>query len=385
MRKIKKIVGREILDSRGNPTVEVDVILDNGILGRAEVPSGASTGEHEALELRDGNKKRFNGKGVLKAVGNVNNAIAKKIRGLEADFRKIDKVLIELDGTKNKSHLGANAILGVSLATAKAAAISYQMPLYRYLGGEKARLLPVPLMNVLNGGMHADNNLDIQEFMIVPFGFRTFRRALQAASEVFHTLKSILKSKKLSTSVGDEGGFAPCLKNNEEALKLMVRAITKAGYSPTKEVCLAIDPASNSFSVNGSYMLEGRKVSSSYMVDFYKRLVRKYPIFSVEDGLSEDDWGGWQEMTRRIDKIQLIGDDIFVTNIERIKKGVEKNVANSVLIKLNQIGTLTETLAAIAFAFKNNYTAVISHRSGDRKSTRLNSSHTDISRMPSSA
>lgn len=371
MHKIKKVIGREILDSRGNPTVEVDVILDNGILGRAEVPSGASTGEHEALEMRDGNKKRFLGKGVLKAVRNVNTIIAKKIKGLEGNFRKIDKILIDLDGTKNKSHLGANAILGVSLATAKATALSYRLPLYRYLGKKKARILPVPLMNILNGGMHADNNLDIQEFMIVPFGFNSFRRALQAASEIFHTLKSILKSKKLSTSVGDEGGFAPYLTRNEEALELMIQAIRTAGYSPEKEVCLTFDSAANSFFKNGHYVFEGKKVDAEYMIDFYKRLKAKYPIFAIEDGLAEDDWSGWQKMTRILNKTQLIGDDIFVTNVERIKKGVAEHVANSVLIKLNQIGTLTETLAAIAFAFKNGYTAVISHRSGETEDTTI--------------
>jgi len=365
MRKIKKVYAREILDSRGNPTVEVDVMLNNGIMGRFAVPSGASTGEHEALELRDGDKKRFNGKGVLKAVRNVNTVIAKTVKGKEADFRKIDKELIDLDGTENKSRLGANAILGVSIATAKAAALSYNIPLYKYLN-RSARLLPVPQMNVLNGGMHADNNLDIQEFMIVPFGFRNFRRALQAASEVFHTLKGILKSKKLSTSVGDEGGFAPNLKKNEEAVELIIKAIKKAGYSPEKEVCIAIDPAANSFFKKGKYSLDGTMVSSDYMVSFYRKLIKKYPIFSIEDGLAEDDWEGWVKLTKHLGKkIQLVGDDIFVTNTKRIQKGIAEGVANSVLIKVNQIGTLTEALDAIKLAFKNGYTAVISHRSGE--------------------
>ena len=365
MYKIKKIHAREILDSRGNPTVETEVTLDNGIMGRFAVPSGASTGEHEALELRDGDKSRFGGKGVLKAVQNVNTIIAKKIKGEEADFRKIDKILIGLDGTENKSRLGANAILGVSIATAKAVALSYNLPLYKYLN-KKAYLLPVPQMNILNGGMHADNNLDIQEFMIVPFGFDNLRRALQAASEVFHTLKGILKSKKLSTSVGDEGGFAPYLKKNEEAIELIVKAIKKAGYSPLKEVCIALDPAANSFFKKSKYVLDSKTVNSDYMISFYKRLIRKYPIFSIEDGLAEDDWPGWVKLTKSLgDKIQLVGDDIFVTNTKRIEKGIAEGVANSVLIKVNQIGTLTETLDAIELAFKNGYTAVISHRSGE--------------------
>ena len=371
MRKIKKVYAREILDSRGDPTVEAEVTLDNGIMGRFAVPSGASTGEHEALELRDGDKKRFNGKGVLKAVRNVNTIIAKKIKGKEADFRKIDKMLITLDGTENKSRLGANAILGVSIATAKAAALSYRIPLYKYLN-KNARLLPVPHMNVLNGGMHADNNLDIQEFMIVPFGFRSFRRALQAASEVFHTLKGILKSKKLSTSVGDEGGFAPYLKKNEEAVELIVKAIRKAGYSTTKDICIALDPAANSFFRKSKYSLDGRLVSSDYMVSFYGRLIKKYPIFSIEDGLAEDDWPGWVKLTKHLgNKIQLVGDDIFVTNTKRIKKGIAEGVANSVLIKVNQIGTLTEALGAVGLAFNNGYTAVISHRSGETEDTTI--------------
>jgi len=371
MSKIKKVFAREILDSRGNPTVEVDVVLENGILGRAAVPSGASTGEHEALELRDKDKKRFKGKGVLKAVNNVNKIIAKRIEGLEVDFRKIDKILIELDGTKNKSFLGANAILGVSLATAKSAANLKGLPFYRYLGKRGANLLPVPLMNILNGGMHADNNLDIQEFMIVPFGFKTFRRALQAASEVFHTLKSILKSKRLSTSVGDEGGFAPNLEKNEEAIKFIIQAIEKAGYSATKEVCLAIDAAASSFFKNDRYIFEGKSRIADYMVQFYSRLVAKYPVFSIEDGLAEDDWRGWKRLTDKLGSIQLVGDDFFVTNTTRLKEGIEQGIANSILIKVNQIGTLSETLKAIELAFKNNYTAVISHRSGETEDTTI--------------
>ncbi len=365
MVRIKKVFAREILDSRGNPTVEVDVILSNNVLGRAAVPSGASTGEHEALELRDGDKKRFKGKGVLKAVKNVNTIIAKHIENKEADFIKIDKALLELDGTENKSHLGANAILGVSLAIAKAQANTYRVPLYKYLN-RRANILPVPMMNVLNGGLHADNNLDIQEFMIVPFGFKTFRRAIQASAEVFHTLKAILKAKKLSTSVGDEGGFAPSLKKNEEAIRLIIQAIEKSNYSPTKEICIALDPAASSFFKKNKYYLEGRRVDSSYMVEFYARLVKKYPIFSIEDGLAEDDWEGWAYFTKRLGKkIQLVGDDIFVTNTKRLQRGIKEKVANSILIKVNQIGTLSETLQTIRFAFNNGYTAVISHRSGE--------------------
>ncbi len=371
MAKIKKVQAREILDSRGNPTVEVDVILTSGTASRAAVPSGASTGEHEALELRDKDKKRFGGKGVLKAVNNVNSIISKAVVGRDPDFRKIDRLMIELDGTPNKSRLGANAILGVSLAVAKAAAKEKGLSLYRYLGGAGANLLPVPLMNVLNGGLHADNDVDIQEFMIVPFGFPTFRRALQAASEVFHTLKGILKSKKLSTSVGDEGGFAPNLKNNEEAIKLILSAIKKAGYSSEKNVCLALDPAASSFFKNGRYQFEGKKVTSAYMIDFYSRIVKKYPIFSLEDGLAEDDWEGWVSLTKKLGRIQLVGDDIFVTNTSRIEMGIERGVANSVLIKVNQIGTLSETLAAIELAYKNRYTAVISHRSGETEDTTI--------------
>jgi enolase len=372
MAKIKKVQAREILDSRGNPTVEVDVILTNGAFGRAAVPSGASTGEHEALELRDKDKNRFLGRGVLKAVDNVTKTIFPKIKGEEANFRKIDKILIELDGTANKSKLGANAILGVSLAVAKADADSKKVPLYKYLGKTKANLLPVPLMNILNGGLHADNNLDIQEFMIAPIGFDTFRRAIQAAAEVFHNLKSILKDKKLATSVGDEGGFAPNLKSDEEALELIVQAIERAGYQPAKEVALALDPAASSFFEGGSYLFEDTEVNAQHMVDFYSRIVEKFPIISLEDGLAENDWGGWRMLTSKLGKkIQIVGDDLFVTNVRRLQKGIDEKVANSILIKVNQIGTLSETLQTIELAFKHNYTAVISHRSGETEDTTI--------------
>jgi enolase len=372
MAKIKQVLAREVIDSRGNPTVEADVILSNGIMGRAIVPSGASTGEHEAIELRDKDKNRFLGKGVKKAVSNVNNAIAKKVRGLEPNFNKIDKILLDLDGTKNKSRLGANAILAVSLAVAKSAAKDKKVSLYRYLGSSKAKILPAPMMNILNGGLHADNNLDIQEFMIMPLGFPTFSKALQAACEVFHTLKKILKSKGLSTAVGDEGGFAPNLNRNEQALELVIKAIVQAGYKPGKEISLALDPASSSFYKSGKYKFEKKSVESSFMIDFYSRMVKKYPIVSIEDGLAEDDWSGWKSLTQKLgQKIQIVGDDIFVTNTERLKTGIEKGVANSILIKVNQIGSLTETLAAIEMAFKHNYTAVISHRSGETEDTTI--------------
>ncbi len=365
MSKIKDVKAREILDSRGNPTVEVDVFLSSGVMARAAVPSGASTGEHEALELRDGDKKRYLGKGVLKAVGNINGKIKKAIVGKDADFRKIDKLLIDLDSTPNKSRLGANAILGVSLAVAKAKAKENKVSFFRYLGGDKARLLPVPFMNVLNGGLHADNNLDIQEFMVVPLGFSTFKRALQAASETFHHLKAILKSKKHSTAVGDEGGFAPNLKKNEEALELIVLAIKKAGYKAGKEIALALDPAASSFFKNG-YIFEGKKRDYNYLISFYERIIKKYPIVSIEDGLAEDDWEGWQKLTKVLGKkIQLIGDDIFVTNSQRLTRGIKEGIANSVLIKVNQVGSLSETLETIDLAYKNNYRAMISHRSGE--------------------
>lgn len=380
MSKIKLVRAREILDSRGNPTIEVDVILTDGALGRAAVPSGASTGEFEALELRDKGKKRFLGKGVLGAVNNVNKVIFPKIKGMSADFKKIDKFLIKLDGTANKAKLGANTILGVSLAVAKATAASKGVPLYRYLGGAKANLLPLPLMNIVNGGVHADNNLDIQEFMIAPLGFNTFSKALAAATEVFHSLKSILKKKKLSTSVGDEGGFAPNLKKNEEALELIIQAIKKAGYKPGREIALALDSAASSFYKNGCYLFEGKKVDSNYMIDFYAKIIKKYPIISLEDGLYEDDWEGWAELTKRLGKkIQLVGDDLFVTNTKRLKQGIKAKTANSILIKVNQIGTLSETLAAIDMAYKAKYTAVISHRSGETEDTTI--SHLAVGKL----
>ncbi|MDD5195516.1 MAG: phosphopyruvate hydratase [Candidatus Omnitrophica bacterium] len=372
MAKIKNIHAREILDSRGNPTVEVDVVLSGGILGRAAVPSGASTGEHEALELRDKDPKRYMGKGVSKAVENVNNVISVKIKGQEPNFKKIDKIMLKLDGTPNKSKLGANAILGVSLAVARAAANAKKVPLYRYLGGAKARVLPVPLMNILNGGMHADNNLNIQEFMIAPIGFDSFTRALRAACETFHSLKSILKERKLSTSVGDEGGFAPNLNKNEEALELIIKAIEKAGYKPGKEIALAIDTASSSFFKEGAYLFENQKVDSAYLINFYQQLVNKYPIVSIEDGLAEDDWQGWKALTSALgSKVQIVGDDLFVTNTERLSRGIKEKAANSILIKVNQIGSLSQTLEAIELAFKNNFTAVISHRSGETEDTTI--------------
>lgn len=372
MVKIKKVVAREILDSRGNPTVEVDIVLDNGILGRAAVPSGASTGDNEALELRDGDKKRYLGKGVLKAVNNVNTLIASKIKGLSPDFEKIDKLLIKLDGTENKGNLGANAMLGVSMACAKAASLAKSEPLYKFLGGEKAKILPIPLMNILNGGMHADNNLDIQEFMIMPVGAPTFREALRYATEVFHNLKALLKSKKLSTSVGDEGGFAPNLTSNQEALDLIVSAIEKAGYRPGRDVYLALDCAASSFYKDGHYTFDGSLKGSADLIRIYENWLNKYPILSIEDGLSEHDWDGWKNMTKSLGrKLQLVGDDIFVTNPKIFKKGIAEGIGNAILIKVNQIGSLSETLEAINMARKNKYKAVISHRSGETEDTTI--------------
>lgn len=372
MVKIKKVLAREILDSRGNPTIEVDCLLTNGILGRAAVPSGASTGDNEALELRDNDKTRYLGKGVLKAVSNVNNIINNAIKGQVSDFAKIDKLLIKLDGTEFKSKLGANAILGVSMAVAKAAALAKKQPLYKFLGGEKAKILPIPLMNILNGGMHADNNLDIQEFMIMPAGAPTFSDALRMATEVFHNLKSILKSKKLSTSVGDEGGFAPSLNSNEEALSLIIEAIKKAGYIPGKDISLALDCAASSFGKEGKYTFEGASKTSADLITIYENWLARYPILSIEDGLSEHDWSGWQEMTKKLgDKVQLVGDDIFVTNPKIFKKGIAEKIGNAILIKVNQIGSLSETLEAIAIAKKNKYNAIISHRSGETEDTTI--------------
>lgn len=372
MAKIKKVLAREILDSRGNPTVEVDLLLDNGVLGRAAVPSGASTGENEALELRDGDKTRYLGKGVQKAVANVNGVIASKIKGMSPDYAKLDKALIALDGTPNKATLGANAILGVSMAAARAAAATKKQPLYKYLGGEKARILPVPLMNILNGGLHADNNLDIQEFMIMPVGAPTFKEALRWATEVFHSLKSILKSKKLSTSVGDEGGFAPNLQSNEEALSLIIESIQKAGYQPGRDVYLALDCASSSFYKDGAYQFEGSRKTSDDLIRIYEQWLGKYPLLSIEDGLSEHDWAGWKEMTGRIgNKVQLVGDDIFVTNPAIFKKGIAEGIGNAILVKVNQIGSLSETLEAVGMAKKNKYRAIISHRSGETEDTTI--------------
>lgn len=370
---IKKVWAREILDSRGNPTVEVDVTLDNGILGRAAVPSGASTGELEALELRDGDKGRYLGKGVLKAVNNVNTVIAKEIKGLTPDFKRIDRILLTLDGTENKSNLGANAILGVSLAVAKAASGDARQPLYRYLGNLKANILPIPLMNILNGGVHADNNLDIQEFMIMPIGAKVFSEALRMADEVFHNLKSLLKSKSLSTSVGDEGGFAPNLKSNEEAIELIMQAIERAGYKPGRDVYLALDTAASSFGKGGKYNLRlGGGQDADGMIKMYREIIIKYPVVSIEDGLGEDDWTGWKKLTDKLGrKVQLVGDDLFVTNTKILQKGIERKVANAILIKVNQIGSLSETLAAIELAEKNNYRSIISHRSGETEDTTI--------------
>jgi enolase len=372
MAKITKVLGRQILDSRGNPTVEVDIILDNGILGRAAVPSGASTGENEALELRDGDKSKYMGKGVLKAVNNVNTVIASKIKGLEPDFKTIDRLLIKLDGTETKKNLGANAILGVSMAAAKAASLEKKEPLYKFLGGSKANVLPIPLMNILNGGMHADNNLDVQEFMIAPIGAPKFSEALRMATEIFHNLKSLLKSNGLATSVGDEGGFAPNLKANEEALSYIIQAIEKAGYKPGKDVFIALDPASTSFYQNGKYKFDNSLKSSVELISIYENWASKYPIVSIEDGLAEFDWDGWKEMTVKMgNKIQLVGDDLFVTNTKFLKKGIDEKCANAILIKVNQIGSLSETLEAIDMAQKNNYKSVISHRSGETEDTTI--------------
>jgi enolase len=369
MTTITDVFAREILDSRGNPTIEVDVTLDSGVFGRAAVPSGASTGTHEAVELRDGDEKRYGGKGVLKAVANVNETIAPEIIGLEADAQaEIDGILIELDGTDNKGNLGANAILGVSLACAKAAATALEIPLYRHIGGVNARTLPVPLMNVLNGGKHADNNLDIQEFMIVPAGAESFVESIRMGAEVFHALKAVLKSKGLSVSVGDEGGFAPNLGSNEEALGAIVQAIDKAGYSAGTDVFLAVDSAATEFFKDGKYVFAAEKKArtSDEMVEYYAGLVDRYPIISIEDGLAEDDWRGWQRLTEQLGgDIQIVGDDIFVTNPERLARGIDEGAANSILIKLNQIGTLTETLETIAMAQRSGLSTVISHRSGE--------------------
>jgi enolase len=368
---IVKVIGREILDSRGNPTVEADVYLADGSIGRAAVPSGASTGEHEAVELRDGDKSRYLGKGTLKAAGHINKEIAKALDGMEAsDQGAIDGAMIALDGTPNKGKLGANAILAVSMATARAEAASQGAPLYRYLGGVGANTLPVPMMNIINGGAHADNSVDLQEFMIAPFGAPRFSEALRMGVEVFHTLKKVLAKKGYSTAVGDEGGFAPMLKSNEEAIESVLEAITQAGYKPGEQIGICLDPASSEFFKDGKYIFKKSDKSertSEQMVQFWADWVKKYPqILSIEDGMAEDDWKGWKLLTDAIGKkVQLVGDDLFVTNSARLKDGIEKGVANSILVKVNQIGSLTETLAAMAMAARANYTAVVSHRSGE--------------------
>lgn len=373
---ILDVHGREILDSRGNPTVEVEVFLEDGSMGRAAVPSGASTGENEACELRDGDKNRYLGKGTLNAVDNVNEKIAEALEGLDAsDQAHIDNVLIELDGTKNKSELGANAILGASLAVAKAAAEFHMMPLYRYVGGVSAQMLPTPMMNILNGGKHADNNVDIQEFMVMPVGAKSFTEALRMGTEVFHNLKKVLKSKGYNTAVGDEGGFAPSLKSNEEAFDVILEAVEAAGYKPKDDILLAIDTASSEMIENGKYKMfksTGDMKTSDEMIQWYVDLCNKYPIISIEDGLGENDWEGWRKLTEALgDKVQLVGDDIFVTNPEFLARGIKENVGNSILIKVNQIGTLTETLEAIKLAKRFGYTTVISHRSGETEDTTI--------------
>ncbi|MDT8904087.1 phosphopyruvate hydratase [Anaeroselena agilis] len=369
MTTITDVFAREIMDSRGNPTVEVDVLLEDGSLGRAAVPSGASTGAYEAVELRDGDKGRYQGKGVLQAVENVNNIIANEIIGLDAlDQTDIDTIMLKLDGTPNKAKLGANAILGVSMAVAKAAAVSLGMPLYKYLGGINAKELPVPMMNIMNGGKHADNNVDIQEFMVMPIGAVSFAEALRMCAEIYHTLKKVLKDKGLATAIGDEGGFAPNLASNEEALKVIVAAIEQAGYKPGGQVALALDVAATELYENGKYNLAGEGIvkTPAEMVAYYESLVAKYPIISIEDGMSEDDWDGWKLLTDKLGgKIQLVGDDLFVTNTERLARGIKAHTANSILVKVNQIGTLTETFDTIEMAKRAGYTCVISHRSGE--------------------
>ncbi len=378
MSQIINITGRQILDSRGNPTVEVDVFTSNGVMGRAAVPSGASTGIHEACELRDGDKDIYKGKGVLKAVQNVNKVLAEELKGFYVtEQNEIDQKMIELDGTPNKSNLGANAILGVSLAVANAAAQESSSYLFRYVGGVNANTLPIPMMNIINGGSHADNSIDFQEFMIMPVGAPNFREGLRMGAEVFHSLASVLKKGGYSTNVGDEGGFAPNLKSNEEALTVILQAIEKAGYKPGKDVFIALDPASSEYYLEEEKMYHlkkstGEKLTSSQMVDYWKTWIDKYPIISIEDGMAEDDWDGWKLMTDVMGKkIQLVGDDLFVTNTKRLQMGIDKGVANSILIKVNQIGTLTETIDAVNMAYRNSYTAVMSHRSGETEDTTI--------------
>jgi enolase len=374
MSNIAQIRGRQVLDSRGNPTVEAEVWLDDGSIGRAIVPSGASTGEHEAVELRDGDKQQYLGKGVLKAVENVNGEIADALGGFDAaDQRTLDQKMIELDGTENKGRLGANAILSVSMAAARAAAISFKLPLYRYLGGAGANTLPTPMMNILNGGAHADSSVDFQEFMAMPVGAESFSEALRWGVEVFHTLKGVLKKRGYNTSVGDEGGFAPSLKSNTEAIEVILEAITQAGYKPGEEIAIALDPASSEFFQDGKYIFkksDKSTKSSDDMVRFYSKWVNDYPIVSLEDGLAENDWDGWANLTKKLgDKIQLVGDDLFVTNVDFLQEGIDKHVGNSILIKVNQIGTVSETLDTIDLARRNGYTSVISHRSGETEDT----------------
>jgi enolase len=378
MSSIVSIYARQILDSRGNPTVEVDVLTETGIIGTASVPSGASTGIHEAMELRDNDKNVYNGKGVLKAVENVNKVLAEELKGmLVTEQGVIDKAMIDIDGTPNKSNLGANAILGVSLACAKAAAQNVGMPLFRYVGGTNANTLPIPMMNIINGGAHADNSVDFQEFMIMPVGATSFAEAIRMGAEIFHKLKDVLKKAGYSTNVGDEGGFAPNLKSNEEALKVIMKAIEQAKYKPGVDVFIALDPASSEYYLEKENVYHfkkstGDKLTPAQMVDFFKDWCSRYPIISIEDGMAEDDWKGWALMTKALGhKIQLVGDDIFVTNTERLQQGIDKNVANSILIKVNQIGTLTETINAVNMAYKNSYTAVISHRSGETEDTTI--------------
>jgi enolase len=375
MSAIVDVIAREILDSRGQPTVEADVLLESGVMGRAAVPAGASTGSREAIELRDGDAKRYGGKGVLKAVENINTEICEAVIGVDATEQSfVDKALIELDGTENKSRLGANAVLAVSLAVAKAAAEESGLPLHRYLGGAGAMAMPVPMMNVINGGAHADNSLDMQEFMIVPVGFTSFREALRCGAEVFHALRKLLSDRGLSTAVGDEGGFAPRLPKHEAAIKIILEAIEAAGYQPADQVALALDCASSAFFEDGEYTLaaEGLAMSAAQFVDYLAAWVEKYPIISIEDGMAEDDWDGWKLLTKRLGKkVQLVGDDIFVTNTRFLKQGIDRGVANSILIKVNQIGTLTETFAAIEMAKRAGYTSVVSHRSGETEDTTI--------------
>lgn len=378
MSSIAHIHARQILDSRGNPTIEVDVITESGSIGRAAVPSGASTGTHEAVELRDNDAKRYLGKGVENAVNNVNSTLAEELIGMEvSDQRSLDMTMIDLDGSENKANLGANAILGVSLAAAKAAAAESGQPLYRYIGGVNAALLPVPMMNILNGGSHADNSIDFQEFMIMPVNARSFSEALRMGTEVFHHLKNVLKKKGMSTNVGDEGGFAPNMKSNEEAIVTVLEAIEKAGYRPGEDIYIAMDAAASEFynAEEGMYHFKkstGDKLTSSQMVDYWADWAKRYPILSIEDGLGEDDWDGWKLLTEKTgDKIQLVGDDLFVTNVDRLKQGIDKNIANSILVKVNQIGTLTETINAVQMAMNNKYTAVMSHRSGETEDTTI--------------